>query len=76
MRCALAGTSVLVRLPPCAPKGYSMGVSPLESPLKNARAHDQTVADDYFRAVEQVEQKLATPLAWLKQAARRRQSKM
>jgi hypothetical protein len=27
-----------------------------------ARAHDQTVADDYFRAMEQVEQQLALPL--------------
>ena len=32
-----------------------------------ARALDQTVADDYFRAMEQVEQRLVFPVGQLKQ---------
>ena len=40
-----------------------LGHKKLNTTMIYARAHDQTVAQDYFRAMEQVEQQLAIPIS-------------
>jgi integrase/recombinase XerD len=40
-----------------------LGHKRLNTTMVYARVHDQTVADDYFKAMEQVEQQLALPIA-------------